>query len=210
METTGSLPHVFTNPNRRYAGSLEPYFKVLLLAPNVHLPYHNLRHMLHVAWLCYDAAEYFRKMLSLEQRRTLIIAALFHDYDHTGTGLDCMNIDRAVHGMKQHLLPEDRDFEACIERIIRSTEYPHREDVCDHILCGIAQDADLAQALHPAWLQQVIGLGTELHRTPAEMLRAQPDFLRSISWKTAWARDKFPPSVIAEKVRETERLIALL
>ena len=36
--------------------------------------------MLHVTWLCYQAADFYRDRLTPRQIRNLLIAALFHDF----------------------------------------------------------------------------------------------------------------------------------
>jgi hypothetical protein len=58
--------------------------------------------MLHVTWLCYQAAEFYRDRLTQRQIRNLLIAALFHDFDHPGhphpgaDDPDRINIGRSI------------------------------------------------------------------------------------------------------------------
>jgi hypothetical protein len=85
VEITGDLPKIIGNEENLYEGNLIYYFQVLFFkANNLYNPYHNFRHMAHVLWLCYKACQYYSQELAPRQMRTLLIAALFHDFDHTG------------------------------------------------------------------------------------------------------------------------------
>jgi hypothetical protein len=58
---TGDIPEIIGNDRGLYEGDLTGYFRALIFhATNLTRPYHNLRHMLHVTWLCYQAAEFYR------------------------------------------------------------------------------------------------------------------------------------------------------
>src|SRR5271168_1526660 len=68
---------------------------------NLNNPYHNFRHtLLHVLWLCEKACRYYQKTLAPRQMRNLLIAALFHDFDHPGhphpATLDLLESGRAA------------------------------------------------------------------------------------------------------------------
>src|ERR1700747_1685621 len=53
---TGDSPEITGNDRGLYEGALTGYFRALIFhATNLPRPYHNLRHMLHVTWLCYQA-----------------------------------------------------------------------------------------------------------------------------------------------------------
>jgi 3'5'-cyclic nucleotide phosphodiesterase len=82
---TGDLPGIIGNDERLYEGDLTFYFQVLFFkSSNLYNPYHNLRHTLHVLWLSHKACRYYRSALSPRRMRNLLIAALFHDFDHPG------------------------------------------------------------------------------------------------------------------------------
>jgi hypothetical protein len=84
-EITGDIPKIIANHARLYKGDLIPYFRTIFFsATNLENPYHNLRHMLHVTWLCHQACAYYRAELTPLQIRELLIAALFHDFNHPG------------------------------------------------------------------------------------------------------------------------------
>ena len=216
---TGSIATIIGNDHGLYEGDLVGYFQALFFdATNLDRPYHNLRHMLHVTWLCYQAAEFYRDRLTPRQIRNLLIAALFHDFDHTGqphpgaNDPDAINIGLAIAGLRRHIAADDRPFLTAIEALIEATHYPYTISSAELDLSGqIIRDADLAQALSPVWIQQVvIGLARERRGSPLEVLQQQPGFLSALSFNTEWARERFPPHAVAEKIGEAERLLALL
>src|SRR5262249_6666243 len=70
---TGDIPEIIGNDHLLYAGDLAGYFRALFFhATNLDCSYHNLRHMLHVTWLCYQAAEFYRDRLTPRQIRNLL------------------------------------------------------------------------------------------------------------------------------------------
>jgi hypothetical protein len=215
----GDLPKLIANQEGLYEGDLIFYFRVLFFhASNLTNPYHNFRHMSHVLWLCYQACRYYRNELSPRQMRVLLIAALFHDFDHPGQphpgeeDPDHINIELAVAGLRRHLQAEDRVLLRDIEETIRATHFPYKTtgDKLD-LLGRIIRDADLAQALAPAWIQQVvIGLSREWEMQPVDVLKLQSRFLSGIAFNTDWAREMFPPELIREKMDEAETLLRFL
>lgn len=209
-----SIARIIRNDDELYDGNLVPYFQVLFFrAPNLRHPYHNLRHMLHVMWLCFQACVFYGATLTRRQVRNLLIAALFHDFGHSGgLGDDDLNIARAIRALRKYAQPEDKPHLADIERIIQATEYPHQGVSSELDLPSqILRDADVSQALSVAWIQQVvIGLATEWSKPPLDVLRAQKGFHASLKFSTSWAERFFPPEVIKEKIAEAEELLALL
>lgn len=215
----GDLPKLIANEEGLYEGDLIFYFQVLFFkATNLTNPYHNFRHMSHVLWLCYQACRYYRKELSPRQKRILLIAALFHDFDHPGhphpgeEDPDRLNIELAIAGVRRHITAEDRPLLSEIEETIRATHFPYKTsgDKLD-LLGKIIRDADLAQALAPVWIQQVvIGLAGEWNMPPIEVLKLQARFLAGISFNTDWARQMYPPEIVKEKIDEAATLLRFL
>ena len=79
------------------------------------------------------------------------------------------------------------------------------------LLGQIIRDADLAQALSPAWLQPVVfGLAQEWEMSPLEVLKGQGSFLAGLSFSTCWAQQLFPQELIQAKTEEVEQLLRLL
>jgi hypothetical protein len=216
---TGDLPGIIGNDERLYEGDLTFYFQVLFFkSSNLYNPYHNLRHMLHVLWLCHQACRYYRSELSPRRMRNLLIAALFHDFDHPGhphpgeDDPDRINIPIAIAGLRRFITPADRPFLPEIEALIEATHYPYKiaSDKLD-LLGRIIRDADLAQALSTAWIQQVvIGLAQEWGVAPLDVLKAQASFLAGLSFHTCWARELFPQKCIRAKAEEAGQLLRLL
>ena len=218
-KVTGDLPKIIANQERLYEGNLTFYFRILFFkSNNIHNPYHNFRHMLHVLWLCHQACRYYQNRLTPRQMRNLLIAALFHDFDHPGhphpgeNDPDRINIPIAIAGLRRYVMPADRAFLPQIEALIEATHYPYKigSDKLD-LLGQIIRDADLAQALSPAWIQQVVfGLAQEWEVSPLEVLKGQGSFLTSLSLSTRWAQELFPQELIQAKIEEVEQLLRLL
>lgn len=218
-DITGDIPDIIANSEHLYDGDLAGYLRVLFFsANNLGNPYHNFRHMLHVVWLCHQACRFYRDTLTPRQMRTLLIAALFHDFDHPGhphPGVedpDHVNIDIAVTALQRHIEPADRPLLPAVEGLVRITKFPYAVggDPLD-LLGQILRDADLAQALNPVWIQQVvIGLAREQELTPLQMLKAQEPFLSRLSFTTEWARTLYPRDLIDRKVEEAQKLLRLL
>ena len=209
------IPGIIANDEKLYEGSLVHYFQVVLrYGRNLNNPYHNFRHLFHVLWQCYDACRYYRAQLEPAQMRVLLIAALLHDFDHTGhggLGDDDLEIERALRGLRRHIATEDLNNLPRIEALMRSTEYPHKKRAEDLDLSEqILRDADLSQSLDNVWLQQTIfGLGNELNIEPEAMLHMQPEFLDKLSFTTEWGKEKFQ-KLIAPRKAEALRLLHLL
>jgi len=218
-EVTGDLPGIIGNRARVYEGDLVYYFRVLFFkSRNLLNAYHNLRHTLHVLWLCYKACDYYQKDLTPREMRNLLIAALFHDFDHPGRphsgekDPDAVNIKIALAGLQRHVMPQDSAWLPQIAAIIEATHYPYKTpgDELD-LLAKIIRDADLAQALSPVWIQQVvIGLAQEWGIPPIDVLKVQPSFLAGLRLNTQWARQLFPPELVQTKIAEAEQLLRLL
>lgn len=214
LEIKGSIPAIVRNDAKVYQGNLVTYFQTLFnFAHNLTNPYHNFRHICHVLWLCHQACAYYRNDLSLRERRNLLIAAIFHDFDHTGTtGPDRVNIDRALIALDRHVASEDVEHRNDIERLIIATEYPYvvpSENL--DLMVQILRDADLSQAFSVAWIQQVVfGLAQEWKMSPIDVLKKQKLFLRNLRYHTKWAQTLFPVELIETKISEAQELVDLL
>ena len=113
-DVTGDLPEIVGNEERLYEGDLSLYFRILFFeSSNLNNPYHNFRHTLHVVWLCHKACLYYQEQLTPRQMRNLLIAAIFHDFDHPGhphrgeEDPDRINIDIAIAGLRRYILSSD-------------------------------------------------------------------------------------------------------
>lgn len=209
-----TLPTIIRNDRRLYEGDLTGYFRAVFKnARNLYHPYHNFRHMFHVVWLCYQACAFYAGELNPREMRNLLIAAVFHDFDHAETmGNDAANIAKAIKGLKKYILPGDRSFFKEIAFLIKATEYPPKAASHNPSLCGqILMDADMAQALSDVWIQQIVfGLGKEYGKRPMEMLENEVAFHKNLKFHTAWARKTFSRREINKKTTEVLELLELL
>lgn len=210
----GSLDLVVNNEENLYEGNLRKYFKIIFLkAKNLNNPYHNFLHSMHVTWLCYQACHYYSNVMSKRDMRNLLIASMFHDFDHRGTvGPDILNIERAVQGLNAHVLLEDKPYLKEILEIIQATEYPYKTSSSTlDLSLQIMRDADLSQSLSSTWVQQVIfGLAAEWNKTPLEVLKSQINFHQNLKFNTIWAQEKWTAEEINKKLNETQNLIDIL
>jgi hypothetical protein len=222
METEGSfvikggIPEAVKNTENLYEGNLKHYFKtVFFQARNVNNGYHNFRHMMHVFWLCYLACIYYRSELSPRRMRNLLIAAMFHDFNHSGKKEpDRKQIQRATDSFLMNVLEEDNESIADILTFIRLSEYPYQLPSVSSMIeleVQILRDADLSQALNVAWIQQVIfGLAEEWGKEPIEILETQEKFLSDLKFSTDWARRMFRPLDVQQKIQEAKELLDIL
>lgn len=214
QKITGSIPAMIRNDGDIYEGDLIPYFRAVFNhARNLQAPYHNFRHLMHVTWLCYQACIFYGRSISKRKQRNLLVASLFHDFDHTGILLDdTVNIQRAKEGLRRFILPTDVPFQGTIESLIDITRFPYTipSDTLG-IIAHILRDVDMSQALDVVWIQQVvIGLAAEWGKKPIEILRTQPAFLKNLKFSTIWARKMFPEKAIAKKIEEAQQLLELI
>ncbi|HTZ38364.1 MAG TPA: HD domain-containing protein [Stellaceae bacterium] len=218
-EAIGDLPDIIANEEGLYEGNLIPYLRAIFFkASNLGNPYHNFRHTMHVTWLSHKACRYYRNELSPRRMRHLLIATMFHDFNHPGhphpgeEDPDRINIRVAVKGLRRHIVAEDRASLRDIETLIEATHFPYRQtDTNLDLAEQIIRDADLAQALSPVWIQQVvIGLALEGGIPPLDILKLQPRFLGGLHFNTDWAREMFPQELIDGKIAEARKLQQLL
>jgi hypothetical protein len=201
------------NDGKLYDGDLVAYFRsVFFSATNLRNPYHNFRHLLHVVWLCYSACEFYKEQLSPRRMRNLLIAAIFHDFNHTGMfGNDDVNIILALRALQKHILPEDKNHYNEIAYMIKATQFPYvigEEGLS--LEAQILRDADLSQAFSVAWIQQVIfGLSEEWNQKPIEVLRMQSGFISKLKYRTDWAKTIFEDER-ESKIAESNELLAIL
>lgn len=212
----GDIANMVQNRDDVYTGvSLAPYFRVIMAAPNIHHGYHGLRHMLHVTWVCYQACKYYQSLGQMTKReaRNLLIAALFHDYGHCGkAGDDAVNIEQALDGLREHIEDVDRDFLVKISTIIAATQFPHADlGGTPSLSEQIIRDADISQAFGTTWIGDIAaGFGSELDKTPVEMLEQQLMFLNRIQFHSDFGKVFFGQEAVNAKWRETEELLHIL
>ena len=210
-----TFAEVLQDPEYLYEGDLDAYFRVITEAPNLHNGYHDLRHMLHVTYVCYKGLEFYRdkrQPVDAGEARNLLIAALFHDYDHTGTiGPDFRNIERAILGLRKNILNEDKLALDAISGIIRATQFPHDKlDKDTPITHRLIRDADLSQGLSDAWIGSTLeGLASEQRRSVTEMLEESINFFRGLHFETEFGEEVYG-SRVSLRINEAEYLLRVL
>jgi hypothetical protein len=221
MKTSQNIADIIKNKSGLYEGNLNHYFKMVFeKAKNLNNPYHNFRHIFHVVFLCHKALEFYfeeygNNFITKDEGRALLIAAMFHDFDHPGkTGNDDLNINFAIRGIRNNILEDDKYLLDLITDMIRSTEYPvnpkyNREKIS--LIYQILCDTDISQALSVAWIQQIIfGLAVEMNMTPKKILEMQGVFIGGLKFYTEWANKEFTKEMIDEKIKEAAELLELL
>ncbi|MBS0636910.1 MAG: hypothetical protein JSS12_05325 [Verrucomicrobia bacterium] len=208
----GNIPEIILNTENLYEGNLSYYFKVVFEnAKNLKNPYHNFRHMMHVTWLCYDACRHYKKVLTKREMRNLLIAAMFHDFDHPGKARnDELNVEKAIKGLKKWIAPEDKPYFDMIAGPIKTTVYPYKRIKHLTLQQQILRDSDLCQVFSPVWLQQVVfGLAAEIGCPAITFLRSQEKFIGKIKFNTEWAKDRFDSAKLI-KIKEVRDLLKIL
>lgn len=187
------------------------YYHVRSTNPANYLPYHNWYHALCMVLNCYNAANYYN--LPLASMRAVCVAALWHDYNHSGgKHNDTVNVANAIKHFRNYHLgmwsAATRDLDGDLSHvpsIIAVTEYPY---VCEPygIEQRIIRDADLMQVLQPTWYEMCItGLGKEMsvklgkEVTEKEMVDGQLNFLKNITLYTQWGNETLSSAVLTNR-----------
>lgn len=162
---------------------------------SLNAPYHNLYHCLVVADNCLEASSYYN--LDTVKELSIIVAALFHDFDHSmGELKDSENIKNAIIAFEKWYDINKKDLNIdhdMVVDVIKATEYPYVIDAKDLTLeQKIIRDADLCQTFVDNRIQQVyIGLSAEMKIRILDMLNGQIKFIESIVPNTDWFKLKF-------------------
>lgn len=149
-------------------------------------PYHNNQHLMCVFDNVMMLASY--NNLGMEDKTILGIAALFHDFNHSGGELtDNENIKLAVKGLtdfSSEYIHYDK-----IVNLIELTEFPHKRPPST-MMEEIMLDADLMVAYQSKdWFNDIIvGLAAEYGNTIGIQLGFQINFISDIGLFTNYAR----------------------
>lgn len=165
--------------------------------------------MMHVMCHAYEGGIY--EKISQSEMRALLIAAMFHDYGHSGQmGNDAAEVANSIKAIKHYILDCDEELLLDIEDLIYATQWPHRKDMVVSRSMKIIRDADFTQVLSDTWLQQtVFGLAKEFNIPTAEFIHSQVNFISSLEFQSDWGKDICQPKVAA-KIAEAEEFVALL
>lgn len=167
--------------------------------------YHNIKHVNQVLLNCYEGSVY--EKLSRQETRCLLVAAMFHDAEHSlGEQSDDYNIARAIDFLKHiNLCNIDNGYNCLNETdlklttdCIRYTRYPYidkgripKKDECKPF--RIIRDADLMTVYnYKTSMDLYQGLFNELREqlNVLQFMELQREFLSKVEWNTQWAKKK--------------------
>ena len=149
--------------------------------------YHNTEHMMNVFNNSMLLFNHYEKEYGLEPYHKLVLglAALFHDFNHSGGKLvDKENIKLALVALQEFLNEIGKlDLYDDIENIIIATEFPHLDMELD-ILQKIIRDADTMGGIIEGWQSVVSNLASEYNKTLVEFIPSQIKFLDVVKFNT--------------------------
>lgn len=164
---------------------------VSITNPSNKVPYHNFDHLLVVTKWCGRLANMLQ--LPENETRALLLAAIFHDYDHSaGKEEDYINVERAVTALKHFCAVHRIDQETVDFAVdcVRVTEFPFIREP-QNLAQQIIRDADLLQSIEPNYEDVLVGgLRKELEvkfkrKIPrAEFCENQVKFLEGLKFFT--------------------------
>lgn len=173
-----------------------------------HLPYHNLNHLLCVVKNCYLGCKYHN--LNDETTNNLLLAALFHDVNHTGgKETDDVNIIKAKESFHNFVTETGLKLDTkSVCGLIEVTQFPYVKESEDLTISeSIIRDADLLQVTEYNWIQQnILGLCVEMGITMEQMLEGQMKFLKGVKFNTVWAEKQCDWDLV---IKDLEKLIKL-
>lgn len=155
------------------------YLTFFLSNPSRDLPYHGNQHQLAVALLCYRGG--YNHQLDDEERKALLLAALFHDFGYDLHVEDHVNIETAVSSIEAIVNEHNPELRSRVQELIRETVVPRTEP--SSISAAILQDADLLMVTQPDVESFLKGLAEE--RPDAEI---DPLFPGEQALNTAWGK----------------------
>lgn len=183
--------------------------------PSKGLGYHNEEHLLVVVSWVYQLGT--GEMVSSSDLESLMLAALFHDFNHSGGEFsDAVNVKRAIEGFgswfRNSKRSKDLVLHDTVVLLIACTEYPWKREPKTQ-LEKIIRDADLMQMFEPNYVQRAIwGLRPEIERlhgrtyTVQEFCKGQADFSRNLVFYTEEGRRA--ASAAMDIWEETFRILA--
>ena len=171
---------------------LQKAFKYIITkSKSNHSPYHNLNHLLTVLKYSYQGAK-SEKLTSRKEFRELMIAAIFHDVDHSaGKKKDDVNVENSKKAINEFITKEKIDVDIDnINKLLDATQYPYVIEGKDlNLSQSIIRDADLMQVYEYNWIQQnIAGLSEELNLDFISFLGSQRKFLENCEFNTSWGK----------------------
>ena len=154
--------------------------------------YHNNEHMINVFNNAMILFNHYKDEYKLPPyfKLCLGLAALFHDFNHSGGKLkDSENIELALVALKEFLLTINKsDLYDDIKNIIIATEFPHLDIDLD-ILQKIIRDADTMGGVIEGWKSVVTNLASEYNKSLEEFIPTQIKFLDTVKFNTDYCNE---------------------
>lgn len=154
-------------------------------------PYHSTFHLLDVFQKCMEMSTDYN--LYEKDILELGVAALFHDFNHSGGKLkDYENIELAIRGFNDFYDKNIDKFKSLekgnIEELIKVTEYPHIREP-NNIKEMILIDSDMIQCYNKNWFLNVITgfLMKEIGLSIEDAINNQIRYIQGVHYYTEYA-----------------------
>lgn len=167
--------------------NLDNYFNIILnYNKSNNAPYHNMYHLLCVMKNCFAIAK--SEGYTNKEIRPLLIAALFHDFNHSmGKKKDSENVKEAIKEFLKYSEESKEDNEKIVA-IIEATEFPYVIDKLNQEQ-KIIRDADLMQIFADNYFQQnILGLAEEFSSPLSKFLEGQTKFMDEVKFNTEYGK----------------------
>ena len=181
--------------------------------PSQALPYHNFNHSL---WVTHHADLAYRYEMRCRPPKELIVAALFHDFGHSGGFFanDADNIKAAIGGVHDYLMQHRIADNTIVEHLITGTCFPHNTANDEHVatyygttgkdsaeylqMQRALRDADMMQNCNDTMLGNFIGIKQEMFRNMKypEYMEKTLAFLKGIKYETKYGMDIGQPRLV--------------
>ncbi len=153
-----------------------------------HLPYHGIDHLFEVmrfAFITFENDPLCKE--SNINKLELLIAALFHDYGHSGgKTTDDINIGNAINGVSLfHSANPEFDLNEVIN-LIKATEYPYTVPESELTLSSkVLRDSDMCYLFYDVSMVKLYsGLRTEFGTNYSTFLTNQVAFINGMTFYT--------------------------
>lgn len=170
--------------------NLEDYLKIILTKNTGNTnPYHNFYHIQTVVISCYTIAKF--ENVKDDEIKLILIAALFHDFDHSGGKLtDDKNVKIAIENFLTYSKESKKNNDIIVD-LISITEFPYDDTKDSNLTLNqkIIRDADISQLTKDNVFQQVIiGLEQELNNDLKDQIKIQIKFMDSLEYFTEYGK----------------------
>ena len=154
--------------------------------------YHNNKHMIDVfnnSMMLFDEHKKEYDLKSMD-KVCLGLAALFHDYNHSGGKMkDDENIEITLNELKVYLDNINKlGLYNNISGIIQATEFPHK-DIDLNILQKIIRDADTMGGIVNGWTFVVNSLAKESNKTLKDFIPNQIKFIENVKFNNDYCNN---------------------